>query len=147
MNFICDVMLGKLAKYLRILGFDTIYIKNARAIEDYKRLKSERLFLTRRTKETGYERTVHIKSEVPLEQLREIKGLIRPHVKSGAVLNRCIECNNELVDVDKKDIEPLVPEFVFHTYVRFRMCPSCKRIYWEGSHTTGMAAMVKEVME
>ncbi len=147
MNFVCDVMLGKLAKYLRVLGFDTIYIRRPEALEDFKRAKSERFFLTRRKRETGYRKTVHINSELPLQQLRELKGLIRPYVKDGAVLNRCIECNEELVDVEKADVEPLVPEFVFHAYERFRMCPSCGKVYWEGSHAASMSALIKEILD
>lgn len=147
MSFICDVMLGKLAKYLRLLGFDTLYIRSPEGLKDHEYLDGQRYYLTRRRKKTGYERTVYIRSELPLEQLKEIKELIRPHVKPEAMLNRCIECNRQLVDVDKRDVEALVPEFVFHNYGQFKVCPSCKRVYWEGSHTVSISHMLKEVLD
>lgn len=146
MSFVCDVMLGKLAKYLRLLGFDAIFIRNPEVLKCHGYLDGRRYYLTRRRKKTGYERTVYIGSEVPLQQLREIKTLIKPHVRPDAVLNRCIECNTELVHVDKKDVEPLVPEFVFHHYERFKRCPSCERVYWEGSHTVSISDILREVL-
>jgi hypothetical protein len=144
MSFICDVMLGKLARYLRFLGFDTIYIRNRDALDYYRRNNSERFLLTRR-KETLYKKSIHVKSDNAREQLKEIKGLIKPYIRSEALLSRCSRCNRELLDVNKTEIEPFVPEFVFHTYARFKTCPSCRRVYWEGSHTEGMAALLKEV--
>lgn len=147
MSFICDVMLGRLARYLRILGFDTVYIRHPDALADFRKHDNDRLFLTRRRGKIDYPRTLRIKSEVPAEQLKEIKELIKPHIVQDAVLNRCIECNRQLVDVDKGDIEALVPEFVFHTYARFKICPSCKRVYWEGTHTVSISSMIREILE
>ncbi|OPY69219.1 MAG: hypothetical protein A4E57_01307 [Syntrophorhabdaceae bacterium PtaU1.Bin034] len=146
MRFICDIMFGKLAKYLRILGFDAVYEKNPAALEHYRLHEPDRIFLTRRRKTTGFPNTVHIESEITREQLKEIKGLIRSGIKKENVLNRCIECNRELVDVDKTEIERSVPEFVYHNYTCFKACPSCKKVYWEGSHTTGMEELIKEIL-
>ena len=90
---------------------------------------------------------VCIKSDKVREQLCEIREIIRPFIDPGKIMNRCIECNVELIDVEKNDIEQKVPEFVFHQYPRFRSCPKCGKVYWEGSHTTGMAQLVREIME
>ncbi len=95
---------------------------------------------------SGFAKTVRIGSEIASGQLREIKALVKPAIDRGAVFGRCIECNVELLEADKTDIEPLVPEFVYHHYARFKICPSCKKVYWEGSHTRGMAALLKEVL-
>ncbi len=82
------------------------------------------------------------------EQLLEIREIIRPFVDPDKkIMNRCIECNVELMDVEKKHIEQKVPEFVFHQYEQFSECPRCRKVYWEGSHTTGMAELVQEIME
>jgi hypothetical protein len=140
-------MLGKLARYLRILGFDAEYIKNATPLHNYAGQTDPPYFLTRTTNRVSFERTVLIKSDKVREQLCEIREIIRPFIDSGRTMNRCIECNVELVDVDKKDIEQKVPEFVFHQYPRFWSCPKCGKVYWEGSHAANMAELVKNIMK
>jgi hypothetical protein len=146
MRFVCDVMLGRLAKYLRILGFDAVYAKDEAALEHYGREVDDRIFLTRRTKATRFAKTMRIRSELAREQLKEIRGLIRSSLRPESVFNRCIECNTELTGVDKVEIESRVPEFVYHQYARFKVCPSCKRVYWEGSHRAGMDRLLKEIL-
>jgi uncharacterized protein with PIN domain len=53
----------------------------------------------------------------------------------------------ELRNVEKKHIEQKVPEFVYHRYAQFRECQQCGKVYWEGSHTTGMDELVREIMD
>jgi uncharacterized protein with PIN domain len=146
MRFVCDVMLGRLAKYLRILGFDAEYVRNDAAPERYGLDADDRIFLTRRTKATGYPGVILIRSEKTREQIKEIKGLIQPDIRPERMFNRCIECNVELIEVNKVEIESLVAEFVYHRYARFKQCPSCKRVYWEGTHTEGMDRLLKEIL-
>jgi hypothetical protein len=146
MKFICDAMLGKLAKYLRILGLDAEYTTDRKVLQYCKELQDPPYFLTRTIKKMSYERIVFIKSDKVREQLQEIREIIRPFIDPGKIMNRCIECNVELVNVEKNDIEQKVPEFVFHQYVQFRECPQCGKVYWEGSHTTGMAQLVREII-
>jgi hypothetical protein len=147
MKFICDAMLGRLSKYLRILGLDAEYTRDLLVLEQYKEQSDSPYFLTRTMKTISYERIVFIKSDKVREQLQEIRGIISPFIDPGKTMNRCIECNVELVDVEKKDIEQKVPEFVFHQYSQFRSCPKCRKVYWEGSHAKGMAQLVREIME
>jgi len=147
MKFICDAMLGKLAKYLRILGFDAEYTKDSKILEHYKGKTDAPYFLTRTIKKGGYERTIVILSDKAREQLREIRELIHPFIDSAKVMNRCIECNIDLMGVQKKHIEQKVPEFIYHQYEQFKECPRCRKVYWEGSHTTGMAELIREIME
>lgn len=145
-RFICDVMLGRLAKYLRILGFDAEYVRNGADLEHYAAGAEDRIFLTRRSGPTGFARTLLLRSEVTREQLREMAGLIRSCIRPEQILGRCIRCNMELIVVDKKEVESLVPEFVYHQYVRFKRCPTCGRVYWEGSHRSGMDRLLKEIL-
>ena len=147
MKFICDAMLGRLSKYLRILGLDAEYTRDLLVLEQYKEQPDSPYFLTRTTKSISYERIIFIKSDKVREQLQEIREIIRPFIDSGKIMNRCIDCNVELVVVEKKDIEQMVPEFVFHQYAQFRSCPKCRKVYWEGSHARGMAQLVREIME
>ena len=146
MRFVCDVMLGKLAKYLRILGFDAVYAASPAALDRCRVHDGDRILLTRRKGPSPFARTVRIESENAAEQLREMKALIKPAISRSAVFGRCIECNVALIEADKADVEPRVPEFVYHHYRLFKICPSCKRVYWEGSHTSGMAALLKEML-
>src|SRR5271157_4273620 len=118
MRFVCDVMLGRLAKYLRVLGFDAEYARDGPALERFEREEKGRILLTRRKKSRNFPKVVLVKSDSARDQLREIKGLIRSEVTRELVLNRCIECNKELIEVNKTEIEILVPEFVYHQYDR-----------------------------
>jgi hypothetical protein len=147
MRLVCDAMLGKLARYLRMLGLDAAYAPSRAALERIGKIDPDRLLLTRRRSggPSGFARTVRIDSEIAREQLREVKALIAPYLSRETVFSRCIECNVVLADVDKEDVEPSVPEFVYHNYTRFKTCPSCGRVYWEGSHSAGMAALIEEM--
>jgi len=147
MKFVCDAMLGKLAKYLRLLGFDASYARNKAALEYWLSQDPDRVLLTRRSGTEFSSPTIHIRSELIREQLDEIKGLIKAGFNGDTALNRCIECNVPLAEVDKTDIESLVPEFVYHSYAKFRICPSCKRVYWDGSHAKGMGELIKEILK
>ena len=146
MRFICDVMLGKLAKYLRLLGFDAVYASSPSALEQYRAREHDRILLTRRKAASGFPRTVLLASERTRMQLRELAPLIKPEIRRERVLHRCIECNVELVGADRAEIESRVPEYVYHTYRAFKVCPSCDRVYWEGSHARGMESLIKEVL-
>lgn len=145
MRFACDVMLGKLAKYLRILGFDATYPLGDVAHSDSYDQEDPRVFLTRRRKVSAYERTVYIKVENVREQLKELKELIKPFIDPDKVLSRCINCNVLLADVKKETIEHRVPEFVFHTYNAFKVCPRCDRVYWAGTHANHMSQLIEEI--
>jgi uncharacterized protein len=146
MKFICDAMLGKLAKYLRILGLNTIYIRNTAMLEIFKDQSEPCLFLTR-NKKTGWGgATVLVGSDRPMDQLREIKATILPHVTGDRMMGRCIGCNTELVKIDRKEIEQFVPEFVYHSFETFKRCPSCRKVYWQGSHAAAMAKYVEEIV-
>lgn len=146
MKFICDTMLGKLAKYLRILGLDARNAGAAEYLQCHEEMADLPYFLTRSTKTIRGKRVVHIKSDRARDQVKEIREIICPCIDPGKIMKRCIECNTELMDVEKEDIEPQVPEFVYHHYARFRKCSQCGKIYWEGSHTRGMAQLVRDVM-
>jgi uncharacterized protein len=145
MRFACDVMLGKLAKYLRILGFDATYPLVDVALSELYDQEDPRVFLTRRRKAFAYERTVYIRLENVREQLKEVKELIKPFIDPDKVLSRCINCNVLLTDVEKETIEHRVPEFVFHTYTAFKVCPRCDRVYWAGTHANHMSQLIEEI--
>lgn len=146
MIFVCDVMLGKLARYLRMLGIDARYVRQGEDIASFVAPPEGSLFLTKRRGVTSCGRAVLIKADDPKEQLLEIKKYIRRHFDPSALMSRCLDCNTLLADIPKEDIEQLVPEYVFHHHEKFKTCPSCKKVYWEGSHADEMRAWIDKVI-
>lgn len=145
MIFICDVMLGKLARYLRILGFDARYIRQGDDPRSFPAPSPEILFLTKRKTGTIRPHTIVVQGNDPEEQLLGIKDFLEPYIDPAALMTRCLDCNTVLIDVPKEDIEPLVPEYVYHHHDSFTTCPSCKKVYWEGSHADEMHAWMERV--
>lgn len=145
MKFLCDIMLGRLARYLRMLGFDAIHARSTASLNLYKG-REDVLFLTKRKKAMGFKNMVYIKADKAKDQLREIKDIIGPYIDKERFMTRCILCNADLEHVEKEEVEGLVPEFVYHTYKEFKRCPSCRRIYWEGTHTDYMEKLIEEVL-
>jgi uncharacterized protein with PIN domain len=140
MKFVADVMLGKLARWLRVLGIDVAYSNKLNDDEILHIAGSEdRIILTRdvpfaaRTK--GRE-CVLIKSDHYPEQVRQVLDTFS--IKEFSVFSRCLECNTPLQDVDKEDVFERIPPFVYLTQDRFAMCPTCHRVYWHGTHANKM---------
>jgi uncharacterized protein len=138
MKFIADVMVGKLARWLRILGFDVVYSNKFEDDEIIRIAEAEdRLILTR---DTGLisrrikARWLFIASDHYQEQLRQVIETFS--LREFHVFTRCIECNSPLNAVAKEDVFEKVPPFVYLTQNRFAMCPSCNRVYWHGTHAT-----------
>ncbi|MCX7966051.1 MAG: Mut7-C RNAse domain-containing protein [Syntrophorhabdaceae bacterium] len=145
MKFICDVMLGRLARYLRIFGLDAIYIRKYEEIPHLLDKSKQYYFFTKRTKNLP-EGSVLIKSDHINEQLIEALPFIKPFLEEKLFFSRCLECNAILKDVEKSDVEGLVPEYIFHTHVEFKKCPSCNKIYWAGSHIEHMEKWIDEFL-
>ena len=138
MRFICDSTVGKLTKYLRILGFDTISVDDPVILDKYKQLADPPLLFTKRIKIISYQPMVFILTNNIHEQIKEIENIIKPHINSKTFMTRCIECNTLLEFVQKKDIGARVPEYIYHHHEEFKLGPSCKNIYWEGTHAEQM---------
>jgi hypothetical protein len=136
-TFIADAMLGRLAKSLRMLGFDTAYRPHIPDIE-LKRiaLREKRVLLTRdhEVAETRLPvRVVLVESERPEKQLIQIVRELDLDV-GPELFTRCLVCNVAVAEVSKAEVEHLVPAYVYSTQERFARCPSCGRIYWAATH-------------
>ena len=146
MKFLVTKELGRLARWLRILGHDTVYFsaekKKGLAL---KSLKEERIILTRDTRFSRYAgfRTIHVEGDNFKDQLNQVIKLLRLKIKEGELFSRCIMCNQELNPAKKESIKKKVPEFVYETQDEFYQCPKCKRVYWQGTHWGNMKQMVK----
>jgi uncharacterized protein with PIN domain len=137
MTFIADTMLGKLSRWLRILGYDTVYDKNAtiEQIADMA-LNSDAAFLTRRTYfpiKTAIKNMVFIPHEKIEDQLKYIAERFNLNI-SGPFFTRCLNCNKEIVPVAKDKLQGKVPQRTFEGTNDFYLCPQCNKIYWHGTH-------------
>lgn len=140
MRFIADIMLGKLARYLRMAGNDVLYSNNISDEEILRVAKTQdRIILTRdnlmlqrkecKNKIIG---SLFIKDENLLEQLRQVKDDL--NINLAPLLSRCLECNSLLEKVKKPEIEGKVPPYVFKTQENFLYCANCSKYYWRGTH-------------
>jgi uncharacterized protein len=135
-KFICDVHLGRLARFLRLLGFDTVYrndleddeiIRIARA-EQRVALTRDNMILSRKTIRSHCPRSIH-----PDEQITEIisafvlQNRCRP-------FTRCLDCNSEVTPVDKDKVLDRVPPRSGRAMEQFWQCSGCGKIYWRGTH-------------
>jgi uncharacterized protein with PIN domain len=138
-RFAADRNLGKLAKWLRILGYDTLYDRND-ADRDFLRRAGEegRIALTRK-RELAHR--VHlgplvvVKADHVEGQLSEVITALDLEPDPSRRMARCLNCNAPLEEVPKASLEGLVPIYVFGTCTQFRRCPLCKRIFWPGTHS------------
>ena len=139
-KFIADVMVGKLACWLRVLGFDVLYSNKFEDNEIIRIADAEgRIILTRDTPLAARKHEspcLLIESSNYQEQIRQV--LRSFDLKEFNVFSRCLECNVALVDVDKESVFDRVPPYVYLTQDRFARCPSCDRVYWHGSHAEEM---------
>lgn len=148
MKLLLTKELGRLAKWLRILGFDAAYFtedKSGSLI--IQALSEERIILTRnqRLPRARGVRIIFIKSEKIKEQIAEaLKDLkIKPDAKT--MFSRCILCNEQLVALEKEKIKDKVPEYVYNTQNSFITCPKCRRIYWQATHWGNVQKTLGEI--
>lgn len=147
-RFICDVHLGRLARRLRLLGFDVLYSNSAADAAIVARaLVERRIILTRdrgilklRVVEHGY----LVRSDRVAEQVREVLDRFDLRDQTRP-LSRCARCNALLRAVAKREVEASLPPRTRRHCRRFRRCPGCGAIYWRGAHTAALTDWLREV--
>jgi uncharacterized protein with PIN domain len=149
MKFIVDRMLGKLAKQLRMLGYDTLYYRGEDVYPLIRLGRQEgRVILTRNTKlipRRPEDMIFRITEDHPQFQLKELIQKANIKMDEGKVFSRCLLCNTLLDSISRKEVEGKVPDFIFHHQEEFFRCPQCQRIYWPGSHQENMKKRIKEL--
>jgi uncharacterized protein with PIN domain len=147
-RFAADVMVGKLARWLRFLGHDTFY--SNRAEDSYLKslCRSEKRILLTRDRELcrqlGNPLSYRVENVHIQDQLTEVSlafGLGRFDLPL-----RCSRCNGALLAIEKPRVENRVPPYVFLTQRVFSICGGCGKIYWQGTHLErirGFAAMIQ----
>lgn len=141
MKFIADVMLGKLAKRMRLLGYDVLYDNRADDNEIIRlALEQDRVILTR---DTGLatrplaKNHFFIESDDPDEQLKQLVDHFSL-LSARHSLTRCSICNESLTPISKSEAKDLVPEHVYKKHIGFFQCNTCRKIYWKGTHVESM---------
>jgi len=134
-KFILTDELGRLSRWLRILGFDAVMEKDKRSLV-LKSLREDRIILTRDSKMSRFSgtRIVHVDSDFVEKQLAQVIKELNVQIEKDKLFTLCILCDEELVSVDKASVKDLVPAYVYETQDAFMKCPKCNKIYWQGSH-------------
>jgi uncharacterized protein with PIN domain len=146
-KFIADVHLGKLARLLRMVGFDTVY-RNDFSLDALRRISDEenRILLSRNTLllKTHPGKCFIVSDENPLVQLKQVvqhfglKNRVQP-------FSRCIACNGVLGSKAKERTAHLLKKNTAAYFDEFWQCPDCQRIYWKGSHFEKMLATIQTI--
>jgi uncharacterized protein with PIN domain len=147
-RFILDVHLGKLARYLRMLGFDTMYDTGYDDNEIIARaVKQNRIILTRDILLLKHSKVTHglwIRSQDPIKQLKEVIQRLDLS-KKFKPFHRCMDCNAPLVKTGKEEVMGKVRPNTLNFFNAFYRCMGCGKIYWNGSHFERMQQFVNQL--
>ena len=136
-KFIATFELGRLSRWLRLIGFDCVYFKKREKRElVIKSLRENRVILTRETGMSRYSgtRMIHIENDLVENQLIQVLKKMRLEPDPAKIFTICTICNRPIQDVKKNDVEKLVPPYVYKTQENFKKCFHCNKIYWKGTH-------------
>ena len=136
-KFILTNELGRLAKWLRILGYDSKFYRNDNlSTLVITALREERIILTRNSRLSRFPgpRLIKIDSDFVDKQLKQLMRELKLKPAHKDMFTRCVSCNVELKEIAKSRVKNKVPEYVYQTQKDFIQCPQCKKIYWQGTH-------------
>ncbi len=147
-QFVADRMLGKLAKWLRVLGYDVIYLKQAGDREILAKLREGRILVTKDRRAEAWRmqgKVFVVSANDHEEQLREVvQGLNLPRI-DNSLFSRCLKCNVLLETVSREEVYEQVPEYIWQTLHLFRRCEGCGQVYWAGSHSKRMRQKLERI--
>jgi len=150
LKFLVDHMLGKLVKYLRMLGVDTVYFTQtdvSMLIE--KAYQEKRIILSRNTKLKhidGLTNFVFINDDQPDKQLSEVLKYFKIRVSHDQLFTRCLTCNQKLIVDNHEDVKGKVPSYILGIHKEFSLCTQCKKVYWKGTHLKKMKEIIWKVL-
>jgi uncharacterized protein with PIN domain len=142
-KLLADAMLGRLAKWLRVLGYDTAYLADTDDFAVMRLARAEgRLILTRdrALAERRGVRALLVESERLEDQLRQVWAAVGPPPDPSC--SRCPVCNAPLVEAPPAMVADRVPPYVQRAHTHFSWCSACDRLYWPGSHWQRMRALI-----
>ena len=152
-RFIVDVNVGRLAKWLRAMGYDTLFVPDVddrdlvRIAQQQERtiLTRDHLLLERRAVARGQVTAVLVQGDHFHEQIGQVASALGLRLDNE--FSRCIQCNAELSDLAKEETPDRVPTYVYQTQEEFKECPTCRRVYWRGTHWHNMKREIAKVRE
>ena len=153
MRFVVDSNVGRLARWLRIAGFDTLFVRGIddnRLVrialdEDRVLLTRDRQILQRRLVTSGRLKVILIEDDEVKAQLRQVLTALNL-ASELRPFSLCVECNEPLVPREREEVEELVPPYVFQTQTQYMQCPGCLRIYWRGTHWARMSRELEGIV-
>jgi uncharacterized protein with PIN domain len=148
MKFLVDAPLGGLAKWLRFCGFDAALRPLARRAGSLPPPQPDILLLTlqKPLAKLHREDILVLAAATPEAQLEEVLQRLKVDRRKLHPMSRCVRCNEPLAPVTREAAAGRAPEYVVHTQKEFWECPVCRRLYWPGSHLTGITAKVFEAL-
>jgi uncharacterized protein with PIN domain len=151
MRFAVDAMLGRLAKWLRFMGYDTLYV-------DFSMVGSNnvaamaaqgRVLVSRNRKHMNPQwpqEQLVIENNDPMLQLREVFDKLDVRPDPNHFFTRCTICNGLLETVGREEVRKRVPEYVSESHDRFSRCPGCDKIYWPGTHLQRGLSQIESIL-
>jgi hypothetical protein len=154
MKFIADSNVGKLAKWLRIMGYDARFFEGSNDSQMIAiALAENRVILTRDTQimrrrliTSGQLKAILIQSDEPERQIRQVIDILKLDCRFQP-FSICLECNQPLAERSREQVKDLVPPYVFQTQNQYMECPACHRIYWRGTHWQAMTKNLKRFIK
>ena len=145
LRFIVDFNVGKLARWLRMMGYDaTLFTSDDDSQMVIAALRQERVILTRDTQimkmgavASGRIRALFIESEEPEHQIRQVIDNLHLDCQFKP-FTICLKCNQALIKATREEVKDRVPPYVFQTQDQYMECPQCHRLYWQGTHWQAM---------
>ena len=128
---------GRLARWLRLCGYDTVQAPAQPLGALYRTAYHEGRVIATRNRNVRASRlfgVVHLKSAQLEEQLQELMRALSLTIDPDRTFSRCDRCNIAVEPIEKPAVRDRVPPYVFHTQHAFHRCPSCQRIYWAATH-------------
>ncbi len=152
-RFVVDVNVGRLAKWLRVLGYDTLFPREGGDNQLVRiALQEGRILVTRdagialrRAVRLGQMQVVHILAHDLRGQLRQLVREQRLSLNGG--FSRCVRCNDPLHRLPKGQVAVRVPPYVLESQSTFMECPQCLRVYWRGTHWANMMSELRRVYQ
>ncbi len=144
-RFICDHMLGSLAKWLRLLGFDTVYPGPLGDREVATKTYDESRVLLTRDKDLAarVKDSIYVASDDLDEQLAAVVHAL--HLGLSNSLSLCSVCNVPIIEIERELVRSEVPPTVFELQKEFWKCPTCGRLYWRGTHWEDMVKRIERL--
>lgn len=141
MQLLCERMLGRLARWLRLLGHDAPILERPPA-----RVPPGAVLLTRRVSLANRPGVIFVTHDRVEDQLAQVASELGLAVDPARLFSRCLDCNLPVTPMTREEAAGLVPDYVLATAESFTRCPGCGRVFWPGSHGQRALAKLEEML-